>query len=868
MSLTFHHFKKEFLFLRTWWLVWLVVLAAELALDAEWIAPLSTDSRASFWTHMPTLGVWFGAAWLALGFPKEDARTDDRSFIALRPLPERCFWGSRLLVFLLLILLPFAVQEGVYLQVSGRPLAEVLAGMAGRMFLASAALLWLLPMPLLAAGWARFSLASTALLTGVLVKAASEVCLQRMKILFWGAYDGDTMAQAAWIGAAGVAALAWWQRGRGWSLRAKGTALAVLAMACYALLWTSWLPSWSWRPQHPETALEIETRYPVLPEPVKVTLHSITDLSGERKFMPHVQLPPLETPRAWIPAWRMISLASKTAKPDPLLWLPEGAFRFHGWTLPPCNAFAPYLGLPAGTLSRMNSQESARAVQMGLWDLPEDLNAPLDLRGELRADWFQATTPRPVKLQVGSETRAPGLHVQVLAIQPHMDGMGHPSPGSLTLTFKLAGSHSVFTPNFPCFHFFLHDAKSKLLWQGNGGSGGHSRALNRGWFRHVSRITFHDVLTQGTGLTEQTLARLQGIAFHLSYAGRSHHRLELNNLRLGDDFIPSQGYLPASNPRVASQPRQGFHSELKRLRKPASDAPREQAARYLAHALTLAETLRARGKLGLDNKPLHAGNDLVIADELAPFVLAHPDLLTTALPHPYGHARDENKLLRETLEAALLALYPDRFKRRDDGLWWTPDGEEHTTRLPVDALISGRLSWKESIPLVEQALRERQLTPLLELHRRWRKVEHREYSDAEILANLKSKPTPAWLLRLRDRGEVAEQGRSLVRQAFAHLVPPTTDFLDTHRHLTETALFAGSEAALDQTLCFMRLWDDHTDRDQRALFSLLSSLSRVMGDKPVSPGTWRPFMKSLRERRAGDYAYDPASMTWRLKPQP
>lgn len=868
MSLTFHHFKKEFRYLRWWWLVWLVALMADLAVDAEWIAPLSADLTDSFWTRMPCLLVWLGAAWLALGFSREDARADDSSFIALRPLPERCFWGSRVLVLTLLILLPLALQEGVYLHVSDRPFAQVLEGMAGRVFLAGAALLWLLPMPLLAAGWARFGLAGAALLAGGLVKVVCEVWLQRMNVYSWAAYDGDSIAQAAWIGAAGVAALAWWQHGRGWSLRAKGTSLAVLATACYALLWTSWLQPWSWRPRHQETALEIQARYPVLPEPVRITLDPVTDLTGERKFLPWVRLPPLETPRSWIPSWRLTSLESKTAKPGKTAWQPAGVFRFHGWTLPSYNSFAPYLGLPSGTLSRMTSQESARVLHLDLCGLPEQLETPMDLRGEWVADWFQATTPSPVKLQAGAEIRASDMQMKVLEIQPHMNGQGLPSPGSLTLTLKFAGRQSAFTTPLPRIHIFLHDSESKLLWQGSGNSGGAARALNRGWFRHVSRITFSDVLTQGTGLTELNLARLEVTACHLSYAGRTRHSMELEDLKLGDDFLSTKGYLPASNPRVASQPRQGFHSEFKRLKKPASDAPREEVARYLAHVLTLAETLRARGKLGLDKKPLHPGNDLAIADKLAPFVLAHPDLLTTALPRPYGHARDENMLLREMLEAALLTLAPEKLNRKDDGLWWTPEGEQNETRLPLDALISGRLSWKDETYLVEQALRERRLEPLLELHRRWRELERRQPSDAEILTRLKSNPSPAWLLRLRDRGEVAEQACSLVRQAFAHIVPPFTDFLYVYRDLTETALFAGSEAALDQTLCFVRLWDDHTGKDPRGLFSLLSVLSRALGGKPVTQETWRPFMESLRERRADDYAYDPASMTWRLKPQP
>ena len=869
MNLTLHHFKKEFRYLRLAWLIWLLLLVTDLAVALEWILPLSADtSTSSFWSRMPSLLLWVGAAWLTLGYSKEDARADDRSFITLRPLPERCFWSSRFLVFTLLVLLPLMAQEALYLHLSGRPLAETLEGMTGRAFLAGAALFWLLPMPLLAAGWARFGLAGAALLTGVLVKAVCEISLQRMNIHSWVAYDGDSLAQAAWVGAAGLVALAAWQRGRGWSLQTKGIALAMLTTACYGLLWTPWLQPWSWRPRQPETALQIEDRYPVLPEPLKITLTPITDLGGERKFLPQIWLPPLETPRSWIPAWRVISLASDTAKPDPLPWQSEGTFRFHGWTLPSQNAFAPYLGLPDGTLSRMTSQESARSLQLGLWGLPESLERPVDLSGRLEATWFQVSTPQAFRLEVGAKVQTSDLHVQVLEIQSHTDWQGLPSPGSLTVTFKLAGRQSFLTTPQTPIQVFLHDAESKLLWQGNGHSGGATRALDRGWFRYVSRLTFSEVLTRGSGLTESHLPRLEGLAFQLRHAGKSRHRLELKDLKLGRDFLSTQGYLPASNPRVASHPRQGFHDEFKRLRKPAVNAPREEVARYLAHVLTLAETLRGRGRLGLDKKPLHPGNDLALADELAPWVLAHPDLLTTSLPRPYGHGRDENMLLREILEAALLSQAPDRFKRRDDGLWWTTEEGASETRLPMDALLSGRLPWKENVPLVEQALREKRLEPLLELHRRWRELERREYSDAEILANLKSNPSPAWLLRLRERGEVAEQGRHLVRQTFAQLVPPATDFLDAHRNLTETALFAGSEAALHLALCRVRLWEPQTDSDQRVQLSLLSVLSRAMGGKPVTAESWRPFRESLREHQSDHYAYDPASMTWRLKPQP
>ncbi len=868
MSLTLHHFQKEFRHLRWRWLAWLVVLMLDLAVDAEWIAPLSAELKTTFWTGIPSILVWLGAVGLALDFSREDARADDNSFIALRPLPECCFWGSRVLVFALLLLLPLAVQEGIYLLASGRPAADVLDGMSGKAFLAGAVLLWLLPMPLLGAGWSRFGLAGAALLTGVLVKTACETWLGQKNIFIFAAYDGNSLAQAAWISAASVAVLAWWQRGRGWSLLKKGAALAALATGCYALLWTSWLRPWSWHPQHPELARALEARYPVLPEPAKVMLTPRIDLTGEKKLHPIVTLPPMETPKSWIPGWRVSALESNTARPGKPIWQPDGVFRFHSWTLTSQNALAPHLNLPAGTLSRMSSVESAHVLNLDLWGLPEDPQAPLDLRAGMQADWFFPTDPQSVHLKVGARIRTPEFDLEILEVRSHESAYGLPARGTLTLTLRIAARQSISVGSFSPVHIFLHDSKGTLLWQNHDGGGMASRASNRGWVRWIARHSFSDVLTQGTGLTEQNLGRLEVMAFRLNYAGRSRHRLELQDLRLGDNFLDTKGYLPASNPRVASHPREAFHSEFERIKKPAADAPRAEVARYLAHVLTLAETMRGRGKLGLDKNPLHPGDDLAIADKLAPLILAHPDVITTGLRRPYGRPRDENTLLRDMMEAALLTFAPDRLNRRDNGLWCVLEGDENETRLPLDALISGRLPWNDHVPLVEQALRERSLEPVFELHRRWLELERRVYSDDEILASLKSDPSPAWLLRLKGRGQAAEQGRALVRQAFANVVPPTTYLSDSHKALTEAALFAGSEAALHQTLCYIQLWQDHTGRDQRVLLSLLSVLSRALGGKPVTSETYRPFMESIRERRAADYWYDPVSMTWSLKPQP
>jgi hypothetical protein len=879
MSLTLHHFRKEFRHLRWRWLAWLGVLLLDLAVNAEWIAPLSADFTPTFWTGLTPVFLWLGAVWLALDFCREDARADDNSFIALRPLPERSFWGSRFLVFTLLLMAPLTLQEGLYLLASGRPPSEILEGMAGRAFLAGAVLLWLLPMPLLAAGWARFGLAGAALLTAAMVKTISETWLDRVQIYHWAFYDGNSLAQAAWIGALALAALAWWQRGRGWSPRARGIAMAVLAIACYAMAWTPWLRPWSWRARQPDTVREIEARHPSLPPPVKVEITPVLDVTGEQKFIPRVWLPPLEKPVSWIPSWRIHKLESDTARPDPPLRHnvrnTSQLLLMQGGQLSYDNALAPYLSptLPGDTLSVMSSNEIARAISLGFCGLPQDIRAPLHLRANLQADWLALSTAGTTGLQAGAKIRSPEMEVEILRIQPHVETGGRPKQGALTVTLRIGSRQSPFTgpATGPLISnkILLHDSANKLLWQNPGRSSDAFRAMGRGWVRHTTSLTFEGVLTQGTGLTEQSLHQLRILALQMQYAGSSRHSLELSYLKLHDHFGETVIRAANANPRVEDDhPREGFHREFKRLRKPAADASRAEAARYLAHVLTLAESLRRRGSLDVDRLPAHPGNDHAIADELAPLVLAHPDLVTTALSRPHGGGYHGNTFLRDLLDAAFLTLSPDRLTRREDGLWHSQGDGENEVPMLFNALVDGHHSWREFSPVVERALRERSVEPVLEMNRQWREQYRHSFSDEEVLENLRSSLSLSWLWALKGRGPASVAGRSIARQAYEHIVPPATEFHKDHQSLTEAAIGAGVEAALDHALTHTRLWEDQLYPDTTNLVRLLSVISRALGGEPVTSKTYRQFMESIRGRRAEDFRYDPESMTWHLKSTP
>lgn len=875
MSLTFHHFKKDFAFLLPLWRLWITLLLVELVIDLEWIAPIAAPhSPFQFtfnWTLIIRAAVWLLLIVLAVRYPNEDARESDRSFIAVRPLPVHSYWLARCMVFGLLLILPLALQEGLYLIASDRPTAEILSGMGIRAFFATAAILWLLPMPLLATGNARYALPGAAMLTTIIVRSLYESRLaSKTQFHSFFFYNIESMAQAATIGAAAIIAFAWWQRGRGWSPRHRGIVMAILTTASYGLVFTPWVQPWSWKPNFPDQTADLQARYPLLPNPVKTHFRPVSDVTGENKALAEASLAALKIPDSWMPGWTLRQVHSDTLRPNALPTFSGKSFFIHQAFLSYYNCIHSKLHLPGNTFQVGSSIENRhQKLDLGIHGVPENLSVPIDLSADFKANWFQLDIASQTSLHVGEVSTSPDIHLEILDTKKHRTALDQPSLGEITVTFRYSIQSNHIQNSFSSYEFYLHSPAIGLVWAPASAYPAPARAVGRAWERHLSHISFRDVLIPSTGITEETLHQLQLIAVRVTYVGESNHRLELKDQTLGESFHPNQGILYTSNPRVSGNPRESFHQEFKRLRKPPPNASREEAARYLAHVLTLAETLRQRGNVNLDQKPIHPGDDLAIADELVPLVLAHPDVITSNLSRSYGNANDRNQLLRQMLEAALLHIFSDRLSRRHDGLWLKSQGDGQEIRLPLQALISGRLPWKNHIHLIEQALRERTLEPLLELQRLWLNLEQQTFSHEEILANLTSNPTPSWLLRLKDQDPaIAEKARSIVLQAYQTLAAPVTWIPSEQRSLVETALFAGSATALEQALWHLKLNFNHEHSDKKDLLAWLSILSRAMGGKPQTSESYPDFLQSLMPLRASHFQYDTASMTWQLKTTP
>jgi len=167
MSLTLHHFRKEFTYLRLRWFGFLALLGFDLAVNLEWVFPPQWGESAPLWMQFIPIAAALAALSLIEGCP-EDRPGNERRFLGTRPLALRAYWQAALLAGVVLIVLPAALQNGLYLLLSARPFADVMRGMGERAFFIIGLGLWLLPMQALTLEREKWLTGGLSLLVAIL----------------------------------------------------------------------------------------------------------------------------------------------------------------------------------------------------------------------------------------------------------------------------------------------------------------------------------------------------------------------------------------------------------------------------------------------------------------------------------------------------------------------------------------------------------------------------------------------------------------------------------------------------------------------------------------------------------------------------
>ena len=150
MSLAPHQFQKD---IRQFWvvlLIWAVLLALDLATDLGWVAKVAANGygRVSVvWAGVEPVALWALLFLIPSMVVLADSPARRDGFLGTRPMPKRDLWVAKLIFIFGLIVLPMVAQNMVYLWMEGLPFRYVTQGGLER-------LLWILPVPLCAAGFA------------------------------------------------------------------------------------------------------------------------------------------------------------------------------------------------------------------------------------------------------------------------------------------------------------------------------------------------------------------------------------------------------------------------------------------------------------------------------------------------------------------------------------------------------------------------------------------------------------------------------------------------------------------------------------------------------------------------------------------
>jgi len=819
MSLAFHHFKKECRYLWPRWLVFLAALTIDYAIQMEWLWPMEAVRRDRFFAFMQSpiwsFHVWTAAWWLMLSVPKEDAR--GTSF-DIRPLPCTSYWAARLLVWLLLIVVPLMVQNALVLASLSRPWGDVVTGMMERGLVAGAMILWVLPAATLFRSWEKY----VALLLFVFVLVSLGLTFTEWFSIHTGLslrhswttlYDSGLTASAAWLLGPLVLALAWWHHRRPLARWLRLVLPMVFGVAVILVSRLPALPSPHEKAHDQAFVDSWKDRTPLL-EKEDIRVSSNLAMRRIELFgLPTFRDLPDDVVATFHPTRRTITQGTtelpELTIPSPSQWLhPSNEGTYDPWWISRWSLIKrfPSATLHVGSLPDYGPYLSPLSAST-------DPKLPLTLDLDLAAHFSRVRLIGKVALHEGARLITPKAELEIIEVRVGEDERGWKSPGLLSLTIRQRSSSLAADGRtaIPGQAFILHAPDKGLIWSQYTAEQGVERGANHGWRTAVSNISFSQVLSDGTEIKPQDLAKLELVWVESVYLGSTTSGLKIDDLRL-DDLTGTNDPWPGSGDVLTLQgQRPTFTKYIRDLPKPGDDLA--SAKRYLAAS--------CNGALAYPNRN---GEDDAEADIIAPVLVKHPELIALLGDGLRVHTP---KLTRALLHSSLkLVKAPE-------------------TPLPLDVG-----DWPRTSTAVIEAIRGdvTKLTLLngKDLERDWQMLPRRiTRSRFTVLMR-----TPEY----RER-TIAEVTRQYER------VPWQTSLTEAQARILAAKAALGDAGALNRLLRSFALWTQPNHHSQ-----FIVAVFRVIAldvKHDIAPSV--DFINRCRNWTADDFTYHPEALKWTLK---
>ena len=597
MNLVLHHFGKEFRYLRLRWMAFLALLAFELAVNLEWLLPMRAGVPQAAWlAYLPAVVMLAGLS-LLLSCP-EDRPGSDRCFISTRPLSARDYWIARVMTWLLLIVLPVVLQNGLYLALSGRPLADVLRGMAERFSFAAGFSAWLLPMFAL---WQRRELWKTLLILALTLFLASKLLdvIAAENLPFSPSYDQTWPGLVAgWsLFAFLIAVLAWRHLRRAWTFRLR---LLMSVLAAVVSLYTARF--WVW--MTPGIRAQNEALVRELAPKLKVDL----DLGDARfdSFEHGFSIEGIEADTGHAGVHVDMILANSEIE--------QNGRRFTRATDDPerqrfrSSYFKPqkqvYRGdanlrdlFPRGTLF-------VSSLRFPLWSRDGDTQnlatfaepypsaeEPLSIQSHFSMDWYQRDVALDLPVVAGAQGECHDERWRILSVKP----AGASQPGALTICLHIETRSHWDAENG--FATLLHSPDHRMVWLDAPQStflG--ERSSHTGWHHQQVETTWPHILKHADGgETGVEVSKLRLVLLRSRFLGRSEWSWQSPSLRLAD-FPSNWGdRVQWNEERVLYRGREAkfFQERIATLKAPTAQSTEKEARRYVYDLFSAASVSRA-----------------------------------------------------------------------------------------------------------------------------------------------------------------------------------------------------------------------------------------------------------------------------------